>query len=180
MSKKVLLILGVALVVVIAGLFWLNSRGRTLSPSGSANITDEDLTVTIKYSRPSMRGRVVFGPEGSDALLPYGKYWRLGANEPTTIEFNRDVTFGGRSVPKGKYRMYAFPGENSFAVVLNTEISAWGYSEPDYSKDLVKIEVPVAKQESLTEQFTIEFTKAETVQVEIKWSDVLLTIPIGK
>ena len=102
MSKKVLLILGVALVVVIAGLFWLNSRGRTLSPSGSANITDEDLTVTIKYSRPSMRGRVVFGPEGSDALLPYGKYWRLGANEPTTIEFNRDVTFGGRSVPKGK------------------------------------------------------------------------------
>jgi hypothetical protein len=76
--------------------------------------------------------------------------------------------------------MYAFPGENSFAVVLNTEISAWGYSEPDYSKDLVKIEVPVAKQESLTEQFTIELTKAETVQVEIKWSDVLLTIPIGK
>lgn len=180
MSKKVLLILGVALVVIIAGLFWLNSRGRTLSPSGSATITDGDLTVTVKYSRPSVRGRVVFGPEGSEALQSYGKYWRLGANEPTTIEFNQDVTFGGRPVPKGKYRMYAFPGELTFVVVLNSEISAWGYSEPDYSKDFVKVDVPVVKQETSTEQLTIELVKNESLNAEIKWANVSLTIPIGR
>lgn len=180
MNKKILLSVGVILVILILGFFWMSSRNRTQSPAGSASFTDSVLSINIEYSRPSVRGRVIFGKEGSGALLAYGKYWRLGANEPTTVTFSRDVIFGGKNVPKGRYRMYAIPGEQEFVIVLNTEISAWGYSEPDYTKDIVKINVPVKKEENLTEQFTIEVGKSEDIFIQIKWSDVSLSIPVSR
>ena len=180
MNKKILLSIGVILVILIIGFFWMSSRNRSVSPSGKANYTDGDLQITIEYSRPSVRGRTIFGPEGSEALLSYGKYWRLGANEPTTITFSKDVTIGGNLVPKGRYRMYAIPGESEFVIVLNTEIGAWGYSEPDYSKDLVKINVPVKKEESITEQFTIDINKTDELSILIKWADISLNVPIGR
>jgi len=126
MKKKILIITGVALVVFAGVFFWLNSRNRTLSPSGTANGKIGDLEINMSYSRPSVRGRVIFGTEEEGALLVYGKYWRLGANEPTSVSFSRDVSFNGNRVPAGKYRIYAFPGKDTFEVVLNTEIGACG------------------------------------------------------
>lgn len=180
MNKKVLLSVGVILVLLIIGFFWMNSRNRSMSPSGTSTITDGDLTVTVNYSRPSVRGRIIFGPEDSGALLPYGKYWRLGANEPTTIEFSEDVIFAGSPVTKGKYRMYAFPGEKEFTLVLNSEISAWGYAEPDYSKDVLKVNIPVAISESTVEQLTIEAGKSTDTSILISWDKVSLSIPVTR
>jgi len=180
MSKKILLSVGVILVILIIGFFWMSSRNRSMSPAGTTSFTDGDLTVAVNYSRPSVRGRVIFGPEGSGALLPYGKYWRLGANEPTSIEFSQDVTFAGKPVPKGKYRMYAFPGEKEFTIVLNSEISAWGYAEPDYSKDVVKVSVPVVTSDSPTEQLTIEAGKSDELFVLIKWDNISISIPVTR
>ncbi|MFZ9980481.1 MAG: DUF2911 domain-containing protein [Cyclobacteriaceae bacterium] len=180
MSKKILLSVGVILVILIIGFFWMSSRNRSMSPVGTTSFTDGDLTVTVKYSRPSVRGRMIFGPEGSGALLPYDKYWRLGANEPTSIEFSQDVFFAGQPVSKGKYRMYAFPGEKEFTIVLNSEISAWGYAEPDYSKDVVKISIPAVIAESPTEQLTIEAGKSDALFVLIKWDKVSLSIPVAQ
>ena len=180
MSKKILLSVGVILVILIIGFFWMSSRNRSMSPAGTTSFTDGDLTITVNYSRPSVRGRVIFGPEGSGALLPYGKYWRLGANEPTSIEFSQDVTFAGKPVPKGKYRMYAFPGEKEFTIVLNSEISAWGYSEPDYSKDVIRVQVPLTITESPVEQLTIETGKSNELYIRISWDKVLLSIPVTR
>lgn len=180
MNKKILLSVGVILVILIIGFFWMSSRNRSLSPSGEANFTDGDLEIKIEYSRPSVRGRVIFGPEGSPALLQYGKYWRLGANEPTTISISKDIKFGGNPVQKGRYRIYAIPSEQEFTIILNSEIGAWGYSEPDHSKDFLKIKVPVKKEEKSTEQFTIDIIKAEESYIMIQWSDISLSIPISQ
>jgi hypothetical protein len=180
MSKKILLSVGVILVILIIGFFWMSSRNRSMSPSGTTSFTDGELTITVNYSRPSVRGRVIFGPEDSGALLPYGKYWRLGANEPTSIEFSQDVIFAGQSVPKGKYRMYTIPGEKEFTIVLNSEISAWGYAEPDHSKDVVKVSVPVVTAESPTEQLTIEAGKSDELFVLIKWDNISISIPVTR
>lgn len=180
MNKKILLSVGVILVILIIGFFWLSSRNRSLSPSGKANFTEGALEIKVEYSRPSVRGRVIFGPEGSDALLQYGKYWRLGANEPTTISISKDINFGGNPVQKGKYRMYAIPGEQEFTIILNSEIGAWGYSEPDHSKDFLKINVPVKKEDSTTEQFTIDFSNTNGLFMLIRWSDISLSIPISQ
>ena len=179
MKKKILIITGVALVVFAGVFFWLNSRNRTLSPSGTANGKIGDLEINMSYSRPSARGRLIFGTEEEGALLVYGKYWRLGANEPTSVAFSRDVSFNGNRVPAGKYRIYAFPGKDAFDIVLNTEIGMWGAAEPDYSKDLLKTSIPVVRLDKPVEQLTFYVKPSGSgLNIVIYWADVGLSIPV--
>lgn len=114
MMKKILI--GVLALVVLIGITftYLNYRGRSLSPAASSELTVDDLSVSIAYSRPSMRGRLIFGTEEEEALQPYGKYWRLGANESTEITISKDVLFNGEPVSAGTYRMYAVPDVDKF------------------------------------------------------------------
>ncbi len=178
MKKKVIVTIVVIVALLAAAVAYLNYRNRTLSPPGSATLTNGDLTVSVDYSRPSVRGRLIFGEESENALLPYGKYWRLGANESTEIEFNRDVTFNGQAVKKGRYRMYAIPGRDSFEVGLNSELGKWGYSEPDYSLDVLKTKVPVEKNAPV-EQHTISLENSDNgINVIVTWAAVKFSVPV--
>ena len=177
--KKILIGVAVVVVIVVAAMLYLNNRNRTLSPSGKAELTVGDLTVSLPYSRPSVRGRVIFGTEEDGALQPNGKYWRLGANETTQITFSKDVTFNGQPVKAGSYRIYSIPGKDSFEIRLNSEISFWGYSEPDYSKDVLKTQVSVEQSATSVEQFTMTLAQQDSgMNLIIEWSTVKLTIPI--
>jgi hypothetical protein len=179
MLKKILIGIIVLIVIVGAGFMYLNYRNKTLSPPGSESLTNGGLTVSINYSRPSVRGRVIFGTEEQKALQPYGKYWRLGANESTEITFSKDVLFNNEPVKAGTYRMYAIPGPDKFEIGLNTELGKWGYSEPDYSRDILKTSIGVEKRPAPVEQFTITLGKSgEGINAIFDWSDVRLTIPI--
>jgi len=179
MKKKILIGVGVFILIIIIGMIYLNYRNRNLSPPGIVKFDKNDLTIEIPYSRPSKRGRLIFGTEEEGALLPYGKYWRLGANEATEITLNRDVLFNGELVEAGTYRMYAVPGENEFEVSLNTGLGKWGYSEPDYSLDVLKTKVPVERSNESVEQFTIRFEEEQgRVLVVCEWSDVKIKIPV--
>jgi Protein of unknown function (DUF2911) len=179
MKKKIFIGLGVFALLVVAFLFYANNRNRTLSPPGSAELSVGDLKVSIPYSRPSVRGRVIFGTEEQKALLPHGKYWRLGANETTQITFSKDVLFNGEPVKAGSYRIYAVPGPESFQIILNSEISWWGYSEPDYSKDVLKTNVQIQKTQSPVEQFTIRMLESEGgINIYFEWADTQLVIPV--
>jgi hypothetical protein len=181
MLKKVLIGLGILAVVIIVGMMYLNHRNRTLSPSGHEILEINELHVEITYSRPSVRGRLIFGAAADDALQPYGSYWRLGANEATEITINQDITFNGVPLKAGTYRLYAVPGANTFTIGVNTELGKWGYSEPDYSKDLFTTEVPVNYLTTPVEQFTIRIEDGPDngAIVYFEWSDVQLMIPIG-
>ena len=138
MKKKIIIGIGAFVLIIIIGFIYLNYRNRSLSPPGIVKYDKNDLVIEIPYSRPSKRGRLIFGTQEQGALLPYGKYWRLGANEATEVTFNRDVIFNGQPVKAGTYRMYAVPGEDEFEISLNTGLGKWGYSEPDYSLDILK------------------------------------------
>lgn len=180
MLKKIIIIVAVLAVIVVAGLYYANNRNRTLSPPGQASITEGDLTVSVSYSRPSVRGRVIFGSEEAGALQPFGAYWRLGANESTEITFNRDVQFSGNPVKAGTYRMYAVPGPTSFDIILNTELGRWGVFEPDPEKDIVRIATPVNRLASPVEQFTIRLEPQQGAAALImEFSDVQLQILIS-
>ncbi|MEI9917434.1 MAG: DUF2911 domain-containing protein [Bacteroidota bacterium] len=87
MRKKIIIGVVAFIVLLAAGFGYLNYRNRTLSPPGKVELTVNGLTVSIPYSRPSVRGRLIFGSEEQGALQPYGKYWRLGANESTSSNF---------------------------------------------------------------------------------------------
>lgn len=179
MKKKILIGLVVVVVIVLAGFIYLNYRNRTLSPPGSTELTSGNLTISVTYSRPSVRGRLIFGPADQGALQPYGQYWRLGANESTEITFNRDVTFNGEQIKAGTYRMYAIPGADAFEIRLNSELGKWGYMEPDYDLDVLKTSVPVEKISTPVEQYTIRMETAENgIDVIFEWSDTRFTVPV--
>ena len=179
MRKKLLIALGAAVIIVVAGLLYLNNRNRTLSPPGEAQITKGNLEVRIKYSRPSVRNRLIFGTEEEGALQPYGQYWRLGANEVTTISVNQDVRFNGKSLKAGTYGMYAIPGKDAFVIGVNPDADRWGYAEADYENDVFTTSVPVIYEENPVEQYTISMTsEGSSVVVTFEWSDVKFQVPI--
>lgn len=82
--------------------------------------------VTIVYHRPGVKGRTIWGPQGSGALQPYGQVWRAGANEPTLFTFSNDVTIAGKRLAAGTYRFVTIPGENEWTVIFNSEVRNWG------------------------------------------------------
>lgn len=179
MFKKVFIVLLV--IIFLSGIVftWLMYRGRLLSPSDTTEIQHFNSVISIQYSRPSVRDRLIFGPKGSGALVPYGQYWRLGANEATEISFNAAVEFNGIPIEPGTYRMYAFPGEKFFEIGLNTETGKWGAREPDYSKEVLRTKIPVRKLHEKVEQFTIMFIPTdEGVSINIAWDNVQLEIPV--
>ena len=181
MSKKKKIIIGVvSFILLLAIAFaYLNYRNRTLSPSGKAELTVNGLTVSIPYARPSVRGRVIFGTAQQDALQPYGKYWRLGANESTEITVNKDISFNGQPVKDGTYKMYAVPGPDSFDIALNSELGKWGAMEPDYELDVLHTKVPVEHSSTPVEQFTITTVEAGGgINVVFEFSDVKFIVPI--
>lgn len=179
MKKKLLIGTGILLFLLVVGFFYVNYRNRTLSPPGSATYEQNGLKIDISYSRPSKRDRLIFGEQSDGALVPYGVYWRLGANEATEITFNQDVLFNGEAVEEGTYRMYAVPGKDEFEIALNSETGKWGYSEPDYDLDVLKTTVPVITSNNSVEQFTIRFEeRGDAVLIICEWSDTRIEIPV--
>ena len=178
-SKGMWIALAVLAVLLIGVFVYLNMRSRALSPPDEESLTTGGMTVTVKYSRPSVRGRVIFGTNDQDALQPYGEYWRLGANEATEITFSRDVLFNGSPVKAGTYRMYAIPGENSFEMVLNTEVGESGSSQPDEENDVIRTKVQTQRTTAPVEQFTISLApQNEGMQMVFEWSDTRFVVPI--
>lgn len=179
--KKILIGVAVLAVIVVAGLFYLNNRNRTLSPPDKVELSAGDLTVAIPYSRPSVRGRVIFGTKEEGALQPHGAYWRLGANESTEITVNRDILFNGTLVKQGTYKMYAIPGPDEFEIRLNSELGTWGYLDPDFDLDVLSTKVPVEKLSSPVEQFTIRMEPAENgISLIFEWADTRFTVPLTR
>jgi len=179
MLKKILIGIGIFLLIVVAAMFYLNNRNRTMSPPGSTEIANQGLEVKVSYARPSVRGRLIFGTEAEGALLPNGKYWRLGANEPTLLTVNKDFSIGGVKLKAGSYDMYAVPTSGSIEVRLNTGGRFWGATEPDYSKDVLKTTVPMETAPASVEQFTITaVAEGADVKLVMMWADKMWSVRI--
>lgn len=181
MKKKILIGVAVLAVIIAAGMSYLNNRNRTLSPPGKAELTAGDLTVSISYSRPSVRGRVIFGTKEEGALQPYGAFWRLGANESTEITISQNVLFNGTPVKQGTYKVYTIPGPDEFEVRLNSELGTWGYFEPDHEKDVLTTRVPVEQLTTPVEQHTIRLEPAENgMSFIVEFANIRLIVPLTR
>ncbi len=178
MKKKIFISLGVILIAVVGFVLYEVLIVSKKSPERTTTYNYQDLDLTVVYCQPSKKGRLIFGEEKDGALQPFGKYWRLGANAPTQITFNKNISFAGKSVNVGTYRMYTVPGPGSFQVSLNSEIGFSGASEPDYTKDVLKVDVPV-QPTAETEQFVINFGSDSTgVNMDFVWDKTLVRVPI--
>ncbi|MEQ8905939.1 DUF2911 domain-containing protein [Ekhidna sp.] len=180
MKKKILIGVGIVVVLIVAAIFYLNNRNRTLSPPGQAIGAMNGDTVSVEYSRPSVRDRLIFGEEEEGALQPFGVYWRLGANEPTLLNVNYDFMFGDAQIEAGKYVIYAIPRKGEMELRLNSDLRFWGYSEPDYEKDLATVIVPM-NQSNHTEQFTISVeSSASGFELIFNWGKQQWRLPLEK
>ena len=132
------------------------------------------LVARIIYSRPQKAGRLVFG-----GLVKYGEVWRLGANEATEIEFFKHVRIGGKKISKGRYTLYATPGETTWTIMLNKETDTWGSFKYDSRKDIITIVVPVQKTDTMAEYLSMYFEKTSTgSNLLIAWENIKVALPI--
>ncbi len=177
MKKKIFISIGVIVLALIG--FVLYNLLFPKSPGKTTTFSDQGLDITVTYSQPYKKGRLIFGEEKDGALQPYGKYWRLGANAATEITFSKNINFAGKPINAGTYRMYAVPGANSFQVSLNSEVGVFlAVSEPNVSLDVVKVDLPVETAPE-TEQLMINFSSNSTgVKMDIIWDKTLISVPI--
>jgi len=132
--------------------------------------------ITIVYSRPSKRGRAIFGE-----LVPYDALWRTGANRNTTIEFTKDVIIDGKRMDKGKYAIMSIPREQEWEVFFYKDTDNWDVPEVfDNSKIAGSIKVNTQLLETELEVFSIsigDFTNYK-FDLNIAWSNISVSIPI--
>jgi len=179
MKKKIYIGLGIILVATIGFVGYIAFTTRAHSPSKTTEFSYEGLDIKVVYCQPYKKGRLIFGEEKDGALQPYGKYWRLGANEATEITFSKDINFAGNPVGAGTYRMYAVPGAATWQVTLNSELGKWGAMEADHALDVLKVDVPAGTAPSETEQFTINFGSDTTgIKMDFVWDKTLVSVPI--
>jgi hypothetical protein len=178
MKKKIFIGLGIVLVAFVGYVGYGLLTTRSHSPLQKTDYSFKGLDISVSYCRPYKKGRVIFGTREDKALLPNGKYWRLGANDATEISFSKDINFAGKPVSAGRYRMYAVPNSTSWQVSLNSELGKFGFFEPDYTKDVLKVDLPTGTFPE-TEQFTITLGNDSTgVQMDLIWDKTMVRVPI--
>ncbi|QLH32166.1 MAG: DUF2911 domain-containing protein [Cyclobacteriaceae bacterium] len=107
--------------------------------------------VELKYSRPSARGRLIFG-----GIVPYGEIWRTGAHDATTIKFSEAVKLNGNDIPAGTYSFFTIPNQNEWTIVINKATEMHGTSDYTQEQDLVRFTAKPEKSARYYETFTIE------------------------
>ncbi|MFK7921418.1 MAG: DUF2911 domain-containing protein [Bacteroidia bacterium] len=179
-GKKILIGLGGAVVLILGFFAYIMLTTRSHSPKALAEFSNDNLKITVDYCQPYKKGRVIFGAEDSDALQPYGDFWRIGANEATEIEISEDVLFAGEPLAKGRYVLYAVPGETTWIIGLNSDLGRWGVPEVDHDLDVMQVEVEAQKLPTSLEQLTIDINEYEVegAMVHIKWDKIDVPISI--
>lgn len=141
------------------------------SPAATATGKIGAADVTVNYSSPGVKGRKIFG-----GLETYGKVWRAGANEATTVEFSKAVTVEGKPLPAGKYAFFVIPMETGqWTVIFNKEPKQWGAFKYDEKQDALRVMVTPRKTAAVTERLAYEVTPTGLV---LRWENVELPVAI--
>ncbi len=176
--KNVLKIIGVFVLAFVGYITYMLIN--PVSPKETVGYSSDNASFEVVYSRPYKKGRLIFGSEEDGALVPFGKYWRTGANAATTFETSSEISFNGEPLKAGKYALFTFPYEDNWTVALSSESDVFfAISQPDPKLDVLKTNVDVKYLESPLEQFTIEFSKDSTyVNMSLMWDKTSISIPL--
>lgn len=173
------LLIGAVLLAVIGyfGFGYMKSQTKKASPEVVNTFKVADATITVDYSRPSKKGRVIFGE-----LVPYGKVWRTGANEATTFTVDKDIRVGGLPLAAGTYTLWTIPQATSWTVIFNNKMYSWGVTyggeaQRDPAADVASVEVPVQAMPDVTEEFTINVS-GDPASLNLMWDQTQVSVPI--
>lgn len=131
------------------------------SPAKTAEGSVGDAKITINYSSPAVKGRMIWGD-----LVPLGQVWRAGANEATTFTTSADIMVEGQKLPAGTYAFFVIPSEYESTLIFNSEAKQWGSMNYDSSKDVLRVNVPSQQTSSMEERLVYE---VKPDSFELRW-----------
>jgi len=158
---------------------WADAWGRRASPLAAATMRFSRGHGKLCYGRPSLRGRAMLGGEA----VPYGRLWRTGANEPTTLHLDVPARLGELFLEPGSYALYSVPDERSWEIVVNRSTRQWGleslYDEELASREVGRFTVPVEPLDRPVETFTIRPVPVggDHWTLDLEWQMTRLRLP---
>jgi hypothetical protein len=148
--------------------------GKGGSPHVKSEWTVDGANISITYGRPYLKGRTV-GQE----VAPFGKVWRTGADEATTMVTDRELRFGNVTVPPGTYTLFTLPGETEWHLIINRQTGQWG-TQYSQDQDLGRVPMEVTKMADPVEQLTISIDDtAAGGTLRIEWGLTRATAPFA-
>ena len=148
-------------------------KSKRPSPPDEVSGTVDGTDVVINYSRPSVKGREIFG-----GLEPYDEVWRTGANEATTFEVSGDVEIEGQALPAGKYALFTIPREEEdWTVIFNSVPDQWGAYDYDEAQDALRVEVAPEDTPETVEMLTFEV--GDDGEVTMMWADKAISFDVS-
>jgi len=132
-------------------------------------------TVTIDYSRPLAGTREVWGK-----TVPYGKVWRSGANENTTITFSDDVTIEGKPLAAGTYGLHMIPDKDQWTIIFSKNSTSWGSFSYDEKEDALRVTVkPATDQNFDTLTYTFDDVKPDSAAATLRWEKLAVPFRVS-
>ena len=145
-----------------------------LSPPAKTSVAINGKKISIQYSAPSMRKRVIFG-----GLEPYNKVWRAGANDATMLTTDADLDLGGLKLPKGKYSLFVWLDRTQWQLIVNKETGMSGL-QYNQKMDVGRVPMTMSKPPKPIEKFRITLSKASKTgnegQIELAWENTVATV----
>ena len=169
--KKLLVI---AAVIMTSAIGFSQVQTPAASPLGKVSQTVGLTEVTVEYSRPSAKGRNIFGN-----LVPFGKVWRTGANKNSIVKFGHDVVISGQKVAKGEYAIFVNPKPDAWEVYFYADTNNWGIPEKwNEEKVAAKAVVKPISLSNYVETFTIGINALDNDfgHLEISWEKVMVAV----
>jgi hypothetical protein len=167
-------------LLAITGCLYLSSAAQSIkTPAPSApQFVRQDFglaSIELSYSRPDVKGRKIFGD-----LVPYGKVWRTGANQATTLNFGDDVTIGGVKIPAGKYGLLTIPGATEWTFIITHQLDVTNPAAYKQDQDVVRLTAQSFQLPFSIETFTILFANVgpSSCDLQLLWDNVAVSFPI--
>jgi tetratricopeptide (TPR) repeat protein len=149
----------------------------TPQPSPTANIKQNFAlsSIEISYSRPGVKGRKVFGD-----LVPFGKVWRTGANNATTITFGEEVTIGGKKVAAGKYGLLTIPNASEWTIIISKQTEVTSPADYKQDQDVVRVSATAATMPFPIETFMIVIgdIKSNSCSIGMGWETTWVSFEV--
>jgi hypothetical protein len=163
-------------VLALTSPLFAQEKKPRVSPHETVDATVDGAKITIVYGRPytkdpkSGEKRKIWG-----TLVPYGKVWRLGADEATILTTDKDITIGGTAIPAGSYSLYLWPEESGAKLIVNKQTGQWG-TKYDEKQDLARIDLKKLVVDKQADQFTIA---VEGSTLKLMWEGTQFSAPIA-
>ncbi|KAB7726460.1 DUF2911 domain-containing protein [Rudanella paleaurantiibacter] len=171
------LLVGFCLLALLISPRFVQAQLNLPEPSPPATVKQRIgfTDLTIAYSRPAARGRVIFG-----GLVPYGELWRTGASDATILTLTDPVTLAGKPLPAGSYSLFTIPGRMEWTVVLNSHVGGHGLDGYDPKNDVMRFVVKADSSQRFYESFTIEVGDIVRNQANLYllWANTSVRFPL--